>query len=281
MITTNQWAHSNNTLSVSVFCFVLLGLTLFLFFDFQMVHIGGATKPYSIHSQWLFSWTHEKRFKSRIWNWILVFTLLFLLYYAASDINFPVFVEQLIGWSPLVLFIPSLLHLGPDNNRVTGHHLQYNCFCLTFGYRKTSLNLLSLSSFLKYWIFSVKIQFWFSLKYFFSLLTDMKHFWISTLIFVFTKCERGWMGVGWVHPRRMWRGESKLWRWWSIKCRTVSVSRNIAPLIFTLHHHSSGALVHRHATHQNGNVKYMFLSFLTISFTDDSVNRTNSVGDLG
>ena len=134
-----------------------------------MVHIGGATKPYSIHSQWLFSWTHEKGFKSRIWNWILVFTLLFLLYYAASDINSPVFVEQLIGWSPLVLFIPSLLHLGPDNNRVTGHHLQYNCFCLTFGYRKTSLNLLSsLSSFLKYWIFSVKIQVLFYWIYFAS-----------------------------------------------------------------------------------------------------------------
>ena len=181
--------------------FFLVWLSSFLFFDFQMVHIGGATKPYSIHSQWLFSWTHEKRFKSRIWNWILVFTLLFLLYYAASDINSPVFVEQLIGWSPLVLFIPSLLHLGPDNNRVTGHHLQYNCFCLTFGYRKTSLNLLSLS--IEY--SQSNSDFYWNI--FFSLLIDMKHFWISTLIFVFTKCERGWMGVGWVHPRRMWRGE--------------------------------------------------------------------------
>ena len=246
-----------------------------------MVHIGGATKPYSIHSQWLFSWTHEKGFKSRIWNWILVFTLLFLLYYAASDINSPVFVEQLIGWSPLVLFIPSLLHLGPDNNRVTGHHLQYNCFCLTFGYRKTSLNLLSLSSFLKYWIFSVKIQVLFYWIYFASHRHEaFLDIYINICIYkVWARVDGGGVSTSKKDVER--RGESRLWRWWSIKCRTVSVSRNIAPLIFTLHHHSSGALVHRHATHQNGNVKYMFLSFLTISFTDDSVNRTNSVGDLG
>ena len=97
LITTNQWAGSNNKFSVSS---VLLGLNLFFL---ALWLSNGSELEQAVYSvfdpEWLFSWTPEKRFKSRIWNWILVFTLLFLLHYAASDINSPVFVRQLIGWT--------------------------------------------------------------------------------------------------------------------------------------------------------------------------------------